>query len=42
MTTGCNVVSTSGIAAERSDSASTLELGKYNHPRETDVIGVYK
>jgi len=28
--------------AESSDSASSLELGKYNHFRETYVLGVYE
>ena len=28
--------------AQSSDSASALELGKYNHLRETYVLGVYE
>jgi hypothetical protein len=31
-----------GSTAQRSDSASALELGKYNHFGETYVIGVYE
>jgi len=31
MTTGCNILRACGSTAERSDSASALELGKYNH-----------
>jgi len=31
-----------GSTAQSSDSASALELGKYNHFRETYVLGVYE
>ena len=31
-----------GSYAQSSDSASTLEVGKYNHFRETYVLGVYE
>jgi len=31
MTTGCNILRACGRTAERSDSVSALELGKFNH-----------
>jgi len=31
-----------GSTAQRSDSTSVLGLGKYNHLRETYVLGVYR
>ena len=33
---------TCGCSAQSSDSASAFELGKYNHLRETYVLGVYE
>jgi len=39
-TTGCNILSACGSTAQSSDSASSLELGTYNHCRETYVLDV--
>jgi len=43
MTTGCKIYSREHAEAlHRAQTARALELGKYNHLRETYVLGVYE